>query len=416
MLPVLARRRTEQPASAETLDYEEQKRRLQDPDPAVRAALARHPDALPEVLYYLAADADAGVRGAVAGNAATPAQADELLSQDVDDDVRSDLALKIARLIPDMPEDEVTKVRELTFAVLDHLSRDQLPRVRALLAEELKEARWAPQELIKRLAMDTLAIVAAPILEYSPLLSDADILEVIAAGCAGEALAAVARRNEVSEDVSDAVVASLDIPAVAALLTNKSARIRAETLEQVADNAAEVEAWHAPLVMRPELSIRAIRRISGFVATALIEQLARRSKLDAETAGYLRDMLQRRVKESAGDLELEERLEAQALDRDNLLNDEALDAAIEAGRHDFVREALALRAELPLTSIDKLLRIGNGKPVVALAWKAGLSMRMAMRLQVRIAKVPPTKLLNARNGTDFPLSETDMLWQLEALA
>lgn len=415
-LPVLSQRKVQAPGSVETLDYEEQKRRLRDPDPAVRVALARHPDARPEVLYYLAADSDPAVRSAVAANEATPVQADDLLSLDVDEDVRSDLALKIARLIPDMAEDEVEKVRELTFGVLDRLSRDQLPRVRALLAEELKEATWAPKPLILRLAKDALAIVAAPILEYSPLLGDADILEIIAAGCVSEALTAVARRRDVSEDVADAVVATLDIPAVSALLTNSDARIRAETLETVADNAADVADWHAPLVMRPELSIRAIRRISGFVATALVEQLSKRSGLDAETAAALRDTLQRRVNESAGDLELEERLEARLLDRDDALDDEALDAAIEGGRHEFVREALAIRSGLKASSVDKFLRSGSGKSVVALAWKAGLSMRQAMRLQARVARISPARMVNARNGTDYPLSDDEMRWHVEALA
>lgn len=416
MLPALSQRKSVGPARDEGLDYDAQKTRLQDPDPAVRAALARHPDARPEVLYYLAADPDPEVRAAVAANTATPVQADEVLSTDVDEDVRHDLALKIARLIPDMHEDELEKVRELTFTVLDQLSRDQLPRVRALLAEELKQARWAPRPLVKRLAMDALAVVAAPILEYSPLLGDADILEVIAAGCAGDALAAVARRADLSEDVADAVVATMDIPAVTALLTNKSARVRAEALDQVAENAADVEAWHAPLVMRPELSIRAVRRISGFVATALVEQLAKRSGLDAETAAALRDTLQRRVNESEGDLELEERLQARELGKADMLDDDALDLAIEGSRHEFIREALALRSGLPPDSVDKLLRANSGKAVVALAWKAGLSMRMALRLQSKVARIPPARMVNARNGTDYPLSDEDMRWQIEALA
>lgn len=415
-LPALSQRKVQAPGTTETLDYEDQKRRLQDADPAVRAALAQHPDARPEVLYFLAADPDPMVRAAVAANDATPVQADELLSLDVDEDVRRDLILKITRLIPDMADDEVEKVRELTFLVLDRLSRDQLPRVRALLAEELKQANWAPRRVIVRLAKDALAIVAAPILEYSPLLGDADILEIIAAGCVSESLAAVARRSDVSEEVADAVVATLDIPAVSALLTNKDAQVRAETLDRIADNAADVEDWHAPLVMRPELSIRAVRRISGFVATVLVEQLAKRSGLDPETSAFLRDSLQRRVNESAGDLELEERLEARELVKEDALDDETLDAAIEAARHNFVREALALRSGLTQASVDKLLRAGSGKPVVALAWKAGLSMRQAMRLQSKIARVPPTRMVNARNGTDYPLSEDELSWQIEALA
>ena len=58
--------------------------------------------------------------------------------------------------------------------------------------------------------------MAAPILEYSPMLSDADLMEVIAAARAEEVLAAIARRKPVSPAVSDAIVSSLDIPAIAA--------------------------------------------------------------------------------------------------------------------------------------------------------------------------------------------------------
>jgi len=54
--------------------------------------------------------------------------------------------------------------------------------------------------------------------------------------------------------------------------------------------------------------------------------------------------------------------------------------------------------------------------VTSLAWKAGLSMRTAIQLQLKIAKVPPPDVLNARNGFDYPLSEAEMKRQLETIA
>lgn len=114
------------PSTAPVLEYEAQKRMLQDSDPAVRLELARNPSARPEVLYYLANDEASSVRRAVATNPSTPVQADEVLSADASEEVRQDLALKIARLVPDMPSDEMEKVRELTLAVLDRLARDNI--------------------------------------------------------------------------------------------------------------------------------------------------------------------------------------------------------------------------------------------------------------------------------------------------
>src|SRR5690606_31417299 len=134
--------------------YEQQRRLIQHADPRVREDLASKPGTRPEVLYYLAGDKAAQVRRAIAGNPKTPAQADRLLATDTDDEVRCALARKIARLVPNLPPDEQVRYRELTIETLELLAQDQLPRVRAILAKELKHATSVPHRLIKRLAHD----------------------------------------------------------------------------------------------------------------------------------------------------------------------------------------------------------------------------------------------------------------------
>src|SRR5690606_31749896 len=98
-----------------------------------RASLARRADARPEMLFYLADDPSPEVRRAIAQNPATPAQADLLLAQDADEEVRCQLARKIARLIPDLNETERARVRDLAIETLETLAQDQLPRVRAIV-------------------------------------------------------------------------------------------------------------------------------------------------------------------------------------------------------------------------------------------------------------------------------------------
>ena len=396
-----------------SLSYEEQRQQIQNADASVRLDLASRTDARPEILYYLAEDDSPDVRRAIAANAATPAQADALLAQDADDEVRCDLALKIARLVPDLPADEQNRVREQTIEVLDLLAQDQLPRVRAILSEQLKAADNVPKHVITRLAKDIELIVSAPVLEYSPLLNDADLLEIIAAGTAQGAMTAIARRSDVGADVADAVVASLDVPAVAALLTNKGAQIREETLDKIIDNAAEVDSWHEPLVMRPELSMRAVRRIAGFVASSLVSILAERNDLDDHTAAELAEAVKKRLDQTGGGGAADE-VRARELFKSGQLDDETISNAIDVGQLDFVVHALSLRAQVSLESVRKLLNSGSAKAITALAWKADLSMRTAMRLQSKAGKVPPNKMLYARNGTDYPMSEEDMNWQLEA--
>ena len=54
------------------MDYEQAKELSVDPDAAVRRSVAQQPDARPEILFYLADDADSGVRRAVARPRARP--------------------------------------------------------------------------------------------------------------------------------------------------------------------------------------------------------------------------------------------------------------------------------------------------------------------------------------------------------
>ncbi len=403
-------------AAAEPLDYEESKHLARSADVAARGALASHQEARPEILYYLAEDASPVVRRGVAANPATPPQADVMLARDVDDEVRCDLARKIARLVPELDESERLNLRELTIEILEILAQDQLPRVRQILAEELKHSSGAPRHVIQRLARDIELVVAAPILEYSPLLSDADLLEIIESVPVQAALSAISRRQRVSASVADAIVESYDEAAVAGLLANPSAQIREETLDRIIDRAPDVEPWHEPLVRWPELSVRAIRRIAGFVASSLVNVLIEEHELDEATAAELTRAVRRRLNEGdeAGEGDGGER--ARRAFELATLDDELICRELDEGGRDFVRQGLALKAELALSVVARILDSGSGKAVTALTWRAGLSMRTAMRLQSGLARIPPREVVNARDGVDFPLTPDEMDWHLEYFA
>jgi len=269
--------------------------------------------------------------------------------------------------------------------------------------------------VIKRLASDVEAIVAAPILEYSPLLSDHDILEIITSGVAQGAMPAIARRENLAVPVADAVVASMDVPAVAALLRNPSAQIREETLDQIVDNAASVEGWHEPLVLRPELSVRAMRRIATFVARSLVETLVREHQIDAELETALKAAVEGRI-ESEATAE-----EPPAVDLDSLLaagtlDEEAIAQAITRKDRPFLIGAFAHLSDLTPAQVERLLSSKSPPAITALVWKSGLSMRLAIAMQRDVAQIAPQEILNARNGVDYPLTPDNMTMQLDVFA
>jgi hypothetical protein len=122
----------------EVLTSDKEQAILQNGSDAERLALAGREDARPEVLYYLAEDKSVDVRRKIANNPTTPVQADAILANDVDEEVRSELARKIGRMIPSLDETEQHDLSDKTLVVLEQLAQDQLPKIRAIIAEEIK--------------------------------------------------------------------------------------------------------------------------------------------------------------------------------------------------------------------------------------------------------------------------------------
>ena len=402
-------------AGQEHLSREEILKILEERTLAAQHELACQRDAGSEVLGYLASHGGVATRRAVAANSAAPPNVNQILCDDEDDDVRAELACKIARLMPDLTCEETLELRLITIAMLEKLARDQQPRVRAILAEEIKNLDCVPKSLVNILARDIEEIVAAPILEYSPLLSDTDLIEIIAGAKADCALTAIARRRPLGSDVADVIVSSLDISAVAALLANPQARIREQTLDRLVETAENIGALHEPLTLRTDLSERTIRRLAGFVGTALLESLTARHKLGDDTRLYLNRRLRARLQdgEDRDSGAAQTALQVAAVAQDGLLNGDFVEAAAEAGNKEAVIAALAALARTPTTTVRRILDSRSAKAVIALVWRARLSMRVAFMIQNFVMKLVATESLPARDGKDFPLSEAEMRWQLD---
>ncbi|HEX2594622.1 MAG TPA: DUF2336 domain-containing protein [Rhizomicrobium sp.] len=404
---------TERPSPSDLLKVLETRARVAQDE------LAGRVDAGSDVLHYIAQKGATATRRAVAANTAATARTNRVLADDDDEDVRAELTRKIARLMPGLPVDENDHVRRLTLETLEKLASDHLPRIRALLAEEIKTLDCIPKSIVLKLARDVEAIVSVPILEYSPLLSDADLLEIIATARAHEALTAIAKRKFLSPNVSDAVATSLDIPAIAALLANPDAKIRAETLDKLVEQAKQIEAWHEPLAMRADLSPRAIRRICTFVGASLLEVLSRRHGLDEETQQLLSKQLRGRIEttplqddatvEPVNDYSSEG---VTAAWKEGRLDDAFVEDAVMAGRREAVIVALGHLARIPEDTSRRIMQSGSAKAVTSLIWRAGLSMRIAFKVQTFLMRLPTGELLPARGGVHFPLTEEEMRWHL----
>jgi len=405
--------------------YEEARELAKHQDPAIRVQVASREDMRPEILYFLTDDPSPEVRRKVAANGATPPQADRALATDLDETVRRDLAGKIARLAPGLTANEQDRLRRLTYETLELLARDQIPKVRQILSDTLKDVANAPPAVIGRLARDAEIAVAAPILQFSPVLSDADLLDIINSSPIPGALSAISRRALVTFPVADAIAATDDNDAIAVLLGNASAQIREETLDRLVDRAPDIESWHKPLAQRPTLSAKTAQKLARFIATNLLQALAERHDLDPEAARAVATVVKKRLEEvhAVGPAKAEAKraaddaqalLRARSLHAAGQLDETIIDTALSGGDRAFVAAALAVRAGLPIPLIKKAVETQSAKGIVAVAWKAGLSMHLAEQIEGKLLRLTSARMLYAKGG-NFPLTPEEMEWQLEFL-
>ncbi|HEC90895.1 MAG TPA: DUF2336 domain-containing protein [Alphaproteobacteria bacterium] len=410
------------------MDYEEAKRRARDDDPKVRRSVASRTDVKPELLFFLAEDPSPEVRRTLAANLSVPGMADLVLAQDSDEGVRTGLVEKISRMAPDLSIGERGRLCDTAAEALNILARDQITRVRQVLSEALKDVAHAPPEVINALARDSQAVVACPVLEFSPVLSDADLLEIIASGPAQGGLGAIAGRVSVSQDLSAAISSTNDVDAIGRLLANANAQIREETLDLIIDRAPAHELWHAPLAHRPRLSPATAGRMARFLADNLLDALSGRDDLDGETLKAVKKVVRRRLGDESNlpDNEGSQIMDfmkinppvdmVKSLNETGRLDHAVILKAVYAGDFSFVLAALIARTGLSLKVVRKVFAGQSAKGIVSMVWKAGLSMELALLLQQRMGRVPPEEVLGNSTETAFPLNEDEMNWQLEFFA
>ena len=396
------------------------------PSEALRVRLGAAPDTAPDVLRTLARDPSVTVRAAVAMNPAA-GEADHLLAHDKDERVRTLLARKLATLVPNLAAAERDTLRGQVMATLERLVSDEAVRVRETIADVVKDMPEAPRSLVLQLARDAAAEVHDPVIRLSPLLTSDDLLALLAAAQGNAAsnaasiAASVAARPGLAEQVADAVAASSNTRAIAALLANSTASIREATLDRLAAAGAPHETWHEPLVARPRLSARAARALSDYVATHLLQPLAGRADLPASVARDLRHRLEARLNPSPSptrrpDPDIDQAMqEARRLLAAGRLDEAALLGAVQRGEARMATAILAVAADFPASVVDRAATLRSAKGLISLVWKAGFSMQVAVPLQTLLARLNPAAILRPAPGGGFPLATDEMRWQIDFL-
>lgn len=399
-------------------DYDAQKEKLKSANEKERISLAGNTDTQKEILYYLAqSDPSPKVRKAVAQNKSTPMHASGILARDSDQDVRLALAARLMDLLPDLSNDKHSQLYAFAVQALGTLALDEVLKVRVALSSTLKDHAHTPPKVAAQLARDVEREVSEPILRFCAALSDEDLLGILKSHPASWAIEAIARRNTLRAPVSLAVIESNDRPAGTALLSNDGAEMDDTVLHEVVERAREFPEWHKPIASRNKLPASVVRELADFVDASVRDVLMAREDIEPELAEEVAAVFRRRMdyatEEGRDDKTVEQRLKDVL--QEGRLNEETISDALAMRDREFVSAAIAKMIKTDSARVMCIFDMKAPKPIIALSWHAGLSMRMALQLQKDMGLVPPKELIYPRDGTDYPLSQDDIDWQLEFL-
>ena len=197
-----------------------------------------------------------------------------------DEDERAAAAHKLCRSMERVELSDLD--RAAAQKILRLMAQDAAEMVRRAMAVTLKASDLIPPDVARRLAADVDG-VALPILTFSPVLSDEDLIEVVRAGSAARQIA-VASRPFVSRDVADVVVEVGSREAVRALAANDNADIAEGALNRAVDRFGDAPEVVAALAYRQVLPLGVTERLVALASEAVRAHLVSRHALAPETA------------------------------------------------------------------------------------------------------------------------------------
>ncbi|VAW05298.1 hypothetical protein MNBD_ALPHA01-386 [hydrothermal vent metagenome] len=271
--------------------------------------------------------------------------------------------------------DSERKIAEDIFKIM---VRDAEERVRLALSDSLKDNPDVPHDVAVSLANDVVG-VAAPMLEFSDVLTDEDLKEIITSQGA-ETQIAIARRENLSADVADTIVENSDNEDVIfTLVSNEGADLQEDTMGKVMDKYGDVEAVSDSLANRGQLPINVAERLVSLVSEKVRDHLVTHHEMTPDMVMDLFLSARERATVSLlgdGADVMDVRRLVEQLHEHGRLTGTLIFRAICMGDVVFFEAALAKLCNIPVSSAYKLIHDRGDMGLTAIYRECNLSPQM----------------------------------------
>lgn len=266
--------------------------------------------------------------------------------------------------------------RPLAEDILLRLTDDPSPNVRRALAEGICHYAHAPRHVVHLLAHDVFS-VAEPVLAFSAVISEADLINLVKTG-GDDVQRIIAGRPFVSCRVAQAVADNGDGESCNTLLLNAGAELYAASVTRIADRHGSNALVRATLLDRPDLPIFLRRQLLSALGETLCGFSVTRFGLDAARMASI--VADAKEKATVALIEMEDRKEIRALLERLVQNDELTPQlvlrALCCGNAVALEQALSLLTGQPEQRVFAIMTRGSGKAFSALYREAGFPVSL----------------------------------------
>ncbi len=172
--------------------------------------------------------------------------------------------------------------RDVAHEILRVMAADAAALVRRALAVTLKSSAVLPHDLALKLAHDVES-VATPVLTFSPVFTDEDLIEIIRFSGPVRQIA-IAKRSSLSEAVTAAMVEHGSEAAVTAACANDNASFSEASLQKAISRFASSQDLLAAVAYRRVLPLSVAERLVNLVGEQLRDHLVNHHGIAPETA------------------------------------------------------------------------------------------------------------------------------------
>lgn len=277
------------------------------------------------------------------------------------------------------------------------LIKDTEVEVRKTLAEALKDAPGIPNDVMVDLARD-IREVALPVLQFSEVLTDADLIEIIESTEDANKQIAVSKRQTISPAVSVALIETKNDQVVDTLLHNKNATLSEEGYTKIVDNFADKQDIMQTMIEREALPVTVVEHLAKTISNAIYDQLSDKhkaafgkvKKAGSDVATMKVIGMQNTEQEYYRFLTLMKRLQVS----DKLIPISALCM----GNVNLFEVRLAHHMKVPVLNVRKLMQDDTNRGFKALFERAGLpnNLYQATSLLVSVLREMSDELKNVR--------------------